>query len=184
MQASDQPVPAVLVLGLGNILLGDDGVGPALVQEVGHLYKNVHAVECVDGGTQGMALLGYLAGREALVILDAFASGCGPGTVSVLERNELMSVRGPRATTAHEGNAGELLTAAALVNALPKRIVLVGVEPENIRTMMGLSEPVKKAMAPALVRTCVVIERIMAELGLEDEVSGESMKCDCVATAH
>jgi hydrogenase maturation protease len=179
MQTSDQSVAPVLVLGLGNILLGDDGVGPTLAQEVGHLYKDVHTVECVDGGTQGMALLGYLAGREALVILDAFANGCGPGTVSVLEGNEVMGVRGPRATTAHEGNAGELLAAAALVNALPKRVVLVGIEPKDIYTTMGLSEPVRKALPPALVRTCAVIERIITELKLEDEASAESMGRDC-----
>ncbi len=169
MQTNHQSVPPVLVLGVGNILLGDDGVGPALAQEVGHLYKNVQAVECVDGGTQGMALLDYLRGREALVILDAFASERGAGTVSLLEGNEVMNARGPRSTTAHEGNAGELLAAAALVNTLPGRLFLVGIEPESVCTKLGLSEPVRKALPPALVRTCAVIELILTELGLGGE---------------
>lgn len=169
MQPNDQHVSPVLVLGLGNILLGDDGVGPVLVQEVGHLYKDVDEVECVDGGTQGMALLGYLPGREALVILDAFASQRGAGTVSVLEGHEVLNVRGPRSTTAHEGNAGELLAAAALVNTLPGRLYLVGIEPESVCTKLGLSEPVSKALPSALVRACAVIEGILAELGLAGE---------------
>ncbi len=164
MQAHEQPVSPVLVLGLGNILLGDDGVGPALVEEVEHLYRNVSAVECVDGGTQGMALLDYLSGREAVVILDAFASQDGAGTVSVLEGDQVMSVRGPRSTTAHEGNAGELLAAAALVGSLPGRIFLVGVEPQSLRTHLGLSEPVKDALPQALARTCGVIDQVVSEL--------------------
>jgi hydrogenase maturation protease len=171
VQTNHQSVSPVLVLGLGNILLGDDGVGPALVQEVEHLYRNVPVVECVDGGTQGMALLDYLSGREAVVILDAFASQRGAGTVSVLEGDEVMNARGPSSTTAHEGNAGELLAAAALVDSLPERIFLVGIEPESLRTHLGLSEPVRNSLPRALARTCVVIDQVVSELGVSVPVS-------------
>ncbi len=166
MQAHEQSISPVLVLGLGNILLGDDGVGPALVEEVEHLYRNVSAVECVDGGTQGMALLDYLSGREAVVILDAFASQDGAGAVSVLEGDQVMNMRGPRSTTAHEGNAGELLAAAALLGSLPGRIFLVGVEPQSLHTHLGLSGPVKEALPQALARTCGVIDQVMSELDI------------------
>ena len=118
MHPYDQFVPPVLVLGLGNILLGDDGVGPALLREVQGLYAGVPAVECIDGGTQGMALLGYVAGREALIILDAFAGGRNAGAVSVLEGAEVLGCGVTRSTTAHEGNAGELLAAAQLLLSL------------------------------------------------------------------
>ncbi len=161
-----QSVAPVLVLGLGNMLLGDDGVGPALLQDVEHLYRNEPAVECVDGGTQGMALLDYLSGREAVVILDAFASQRGAGTVSVLEGDEVMNARGPRSTSAHEGNAGELLAAAALIDCLPERIFLVGIEPESLRTHLGLSESVRNALPRALARTCMVIDQVVSELGV------------------
>ncbi len=166
MQMNESYVAPILVLGLGNILLGDDGVGPALMQEVQHLYRNVPALEFVDGGTQGMALLDYFSGREAVVILDAFASQRGAGAVSVLEGDQVMNLRGPRSTTAHEGNAGELLAAAALVDSLPHRIFLVGIEPECLRTHLGLSEPVKSALPLALARTCVVIEQVVSDLGV------------------
>lgn len=163
---NDQSVPPVLVLGLGNILLGDDGVGPALVEEVGRLYKDVPGVECVDGGTQGLALLDFFSRREAVVVLDAFASQQGAGTVSVLEGDEVMNVRGPRSTTAHEGNAGELLAAAALVDVLPERLFLVGIEPEILRIHLGLSDSVKEALPLALDRASAVIGQVMSELGL------------------
>jgi len=166
MQTSNQIVPPVLVLGLGNVLLGDDGVGPTLLREVQGLYAGVQAVECVDGGTQGLALLGYLAGREALIILDAFVGGRNAGAVSVLEGTEVLGIGVTRSTTAHEGNAGELLAAAQLLNELPARVFLVGVEPERVRTELGLSEPVTSALPAALVRTCGVVERVLAELNL------------------
>lgn len=161
---SDQLVPPVLVLGVGNILLGDDGVGPALLREVQALYEGVPEVECIDGGTQGMVLLSYLAGRQALIILDAFASGNDPGCVSVLEGPEVLSCGFARSTTAHEGNAGELLAAAQLLDELPARVFLIGIEPERVRTELGLSECVASKLPSALVRTCGVVERALAEL--------------------
>jgi len=165
MQTCDQFVSPVLVLGVGNILLGDDGTGPALLREVQALYAGVAAVECIDGGTQGMALLGYLGGREALIILDAFAGGRDAGDVSVLEGLEVLNCGVTRSTTAHEGNAGELLAAAQLLDELPERVFLVGIEPERVRTELGLSDRVASALPSALVRTCGVVERVLAELG-------------------
>lgn len=158
-------VPPILVLGVGNILLGDDGVGPRLVQEVRRLYAGVEAVECVDGGTQGLALLGYFAGREALIILDAFSAGKRPGEVSVLEGAAITGCAGPRSTTAHEGNAGELLAAAQLLGELPKRVCLVGIEPECVLTEFGLSGSATKALPVAFTRACEIVEQELAKIG-------------------
>lgn len=167
MLNSNPSVSPVLVLGVGNVLLGDDGIGPALLKEVCELYTGVPAVECIDGGTQGMALLGYLGGREALIILDAFASGRTPGAVTVLEGPEVLGCGITRSTTAHEGNAGELLAAAQLLNELPERVFLIGVEPERVRTELGLSACACSALPAALVRICGVVERVLAELNAE-----------------
>lgn len=165
LKSDDEVIPPILVLGVGNVLLGDDGVGPRLVREVQGLYADVSAVECVDGGTQGLALLGYFAGREALVILDAFSDGRSPGEVSVLEGPTLLDFGAPRSTTAHEGNAGELLATAQLLGELPKRVFLVGIEPERVQTELGLSDSVAKAFPAAFTRACEIVERELAEMG-------------------
>lgn len=146
------------------MLLGDDGVGPALLSKVGERYSRVQDVECVDGGTQGLALLGYLAERTTLVLLDAYSSGKAPGEVTVLNKSELLAPGAQRATTAHEGNAGELLAVAQLVGELPEQVFLVGVEPERVRTELGLSPSVKAALPAAGACACQIIEQALREL--------------------
>jgi hydrogenase maturation protease len=140
----------ILVLGLGNMLLSDDGVGPALLNHLadsGARWKDL--VEFVDGGTQGLALLGHLTGRRALIIVDALKRGAAPGTVHRLTLPELREVSPGRASSGHESNAGELLAAAQLLDELPDRLFVVGVEPEKIATGFGLSESVRQALPSA-----------------------------------
>jgi hydrogenase maturation protease len=153
----------LLLLGLGNPLLGDDGVGLRLLEA---LRSDVSAwggrVEAVDGGTQGMALLGYLERRRAVVLLDAVALGAPPGTVHVLEGDTLLAACTPGGQSAHEMGAGELLRAAAMIGSLPERIALVGVEPANVATGVGLSATVEAALAEARRQAVAVIDRGLA----------------------
>ncbi len=171
MQTSDHLVAPVLILGLGNLLLGDDGVGPTLLQQVQRLYLDVEDVDCIDGGTQGLALLGLLEGRRALIVLDAFASGKAPGAVSLLQGEECLNQGMSRSTAAHESNVGELLAAAHLLGELPERVFLIGIEPENVRTEFGLSEPVTAALPAALALACEIVERARAAILLEQPQS-------------
>jgi hydrogenase maturation protease len=152
----------VLVLGLGNVLLGDDGVGPELLRRVCEKYASVPEVECIDGGTQGLALLGYLEERTTLVLLDAFSNGKAPGEITVLNRSEILSSGTQRAPTAHEGNAGELLAVAQLLGQLPEQVFLVGVEPERVRTELGLSATVEVALPAACACACEIIEQAIS----------------------
>lgn len=143
------PAP-ILVLGLGNMLLSDDGVGPALLQELADgegRWKG--KVEFLDGGTQGLALLGHLSGRCALIIVDAVRRGAQAGTVHRLTLSELRQATLGRANSGHESNAGELLAAAELLDELPDRLFVVGVEPEKITTGVGLSPAVQEALPAA-----------------------------------
>jgi len=105
------PAP-VLVLGLGNLLLGDDGVGLRLVERLAEESGFGDAVEFVDGGTQGLALLGCLADREAVLVLDAVGLGGEPGTVHVLRGPAMEQIRARRASTARRKRAGVVLDRA------------------------------------------------------------------------
>lgn len=164
VESNRQAIAPILVLGLGNVLLGDDGVGPRLVRELQSLYASEREVECLDGGTQGLALLGYFNRRRSLIILDARADGHKAGEVTVLDRASLCACTAPHSTTAHEGNAAELLASAQLLGELPDRVYLVGIEPERIQTELGLSESVTKSLPFAFVRACEIVEKELAHL--------------------
>lgn len=151
----------VLVLGLGNTLLGDDGLGPALIEEfLREEERWKDQIEFLDGGTQGLALLGRLSDRAAIIIVDAVAMGARPGTTRLLSASEVFQMGVSVAATSHEGNAGELLAVAKVLDELPDRVFVIGVEPENIATGCGLSEPVRRALPLAANR----IRDLLAEL--------------------
>lgn len=156
--------PPILVLGLGNVLLQDDGVGPTLLGLLENLHGKDDRIEFVDGGTQGLALLGYLSERQAVLILDAVALGAEPGSVHVREDVDVLNLRATHASTAHEGNAGELLRVAALLGDLPDHMVLVGVEPKTIRTGVGLSSDVKASLPVALSEARTRLQQIAGSI--------------------
>jgi hydrogenase maturation protease len=154
----------VLVVAVGNVLLGDDGVGQEVLRQLDRLAGRWgERVEFLDGGTQGMALLGFLVGRRAVVFLDAVALGAAGGTIHHLRNQEVLAATPRMGMTAHEASAGELLRAAALVGALPAEVVVVGVEPANLETKVGLSSAVQ-ASVPAAVRTAAeVLDELVSE---------------------
>jgi hydrogenase maturation protease len=175
MTAGSLDVPApTLVLGLGNLLLGDDGVGLRLLEELRLAPGAAGAIDFVDGGTQGLALLGYLANRPQVMILDAVGLGAPPGTVHVLGEGELEQLRARCGATAHEGNGLEILAVARLLGQAPGRVRIVGVEPAQIRTGVGLSAAVESALPEALAAA----QRVLADIGRGEHVSGSSGK-DC-----
>ncbi|UCC45461.1 MAG: hydrogenase maturation protease [Candidatus Zixiibacteriota bacterium] len=143
--------PPILVMGLGNRLLGDDAVGLVLLEKVsGNGFSRNRLVEFVDGGTQGLALLGYLANRKAVVILDAISRGAAPGAVHILGREQILNLDSDKqCATAHSGNAGDVLRAALLTGALPEDTVAIGIEPECLATQLELSEAAQGAIEKA-----------------------------------
>jgi hydrogenase maturation protease len=155
----------ILVLGIGNTVKGDDGVGIDIVRRLSRWSRNWYgAVEYLEGGIQGIALLGSIAGRYALVILDAVALGAPPGTVHLLQDGEVLALS-QHSTSAHEGNVGELLASALLLGELPERIFLVGIEPACLQNGIGLSQPVRSAIPEALgLARNVVAEALESQL--------------------
>ena len=147
----------VLVLGLGNLLLGDDAVGLRML-EVLRSEPADPSVEFMDGGTQGIALVGYLANRRSVLILDAIGLGARPGTVHVLRGRDVAKLRARRATNAHEGNGLALIEMARLLGYHPLELAVVGVEPESVKTGLGLSPEVKAGAREALWEARKILE--------------------------
>jgi|SRR5215469_7233752 len=155
----------ILVLGLGNPKSSDDGFGPLLVQELAKKYRYTGGfIEFVNGETNGLALLNAMAGRKAVVVLDAVSTGLSPGTISVLEGSDVLRYATSHPSSDFEGNAGELLATAAFLGDLPPYCYIVGVQPGNLANGSTLSDDVQKALNPALTKAQSVVDELLVEL--------------------
>ena len=148
----------ILVMGLGNLLLSDDAVGLRLLEDLERECSDP-SVEFVDGGTQGIALVGQFAERRSVLILDAIGLGAAAGTVHELQGKDIEKLRARRATSAHEGNGLGLIETARLLGICPEDLTVIGVEPEMVRTGLGLSSTVEAGVPAALAQARNFLER-------------------------
>lgn len=136
----------VLVLGIGNSLLADDGVG---IQAVSKLRAEAlpDGVELVDGGTLNFTLLQYLEEAPALIVIDAAEMGAAPGSVRVYEGAEMDRIVGAgRRNSVHEAGLADVLGMAGLRDRLPSRRALISVQPQRIGWGTELTAPVGAAL--------------------------------------
>ena len=153
----------ILVLGLGNILLRDDGIGLTLLDRLQRLRSWGDDVQFVDGGTRGIALLGFIENRRALLILDAISLGGEPGAVYAWQGLDGFLGMPSSPKTAHEGNALQLLQTAHIMAIVPPRIAVVGIAPHELHTGIGLSEVVTNALPSALAQAESQLAQLQAE---------------------
>ncbi len=137
------------LLGLGNVLMGDDGFGPAVARMFDAEYE-ADDVEVVDLGTPGLDLMPWFFDAEQLVIVDTVKSDAAPGTLRVYNKSDILkhlpSVRvGP-----HEPGVKEALLTLEFAGRGPSDVVLVGVVPSTVGMSTELSEPVARAVSGAI----------------------------------
>lgn len=137
------------VLGIGNLLLRDEGVGVRAVAALGERYDFPPDVELIDGGTMGLDLLPFIEGRDALLIVDAADLGAKPGTVKVIEGGDIKVFLDMKFSV-HQIGVPDLLFAAALKGIAPPRICLVGIQPEVVETGLELSETLSERFGELL----------------------------------
>lgn len=128
----------VLVLGLGNILMGDEGVGVRVVETLARRYDLPPEVEVVDGGTSGMDLLNAVADRDHLIVADAVNLDAEPGTVVRLADDQVQAFFRTRISP-HQLGLSDLLAALILVDEAPARVTIVGVVPKDLSLGTELS---------------------------------------------
>lgn len=140
----------VLVLGLGNTLLADDGVGIHIVRSLGCDPATPPCLRPVDGGTLGFRLLGQISQADAVLIIDAAQLGAAAGTLRLLDRDELARhVARSGRISAHEAGLADLLTLARLEGFAPRHLALLGIQPQTVDWGEALSPRVADAAAIA-----------------------------------
>ncbi|MFL6142096.1 MAG: hydrogenase maturation protease [Labedaea sp.] len=141
----------VLVAGVGNIFLGDDGFGVEVARRLSEVDLP-DSVRVVDYGIRGMHLAYDLAGGDygLTVLVDATSRGDVPGTVYVIELDPAAAVDNPSVLDAHGMQPDVVLGLVRLLGADPGRVLLVGCEPDTLGSGMGLSPVVARAVGPAV----------------------------------
>ncbi len=135
----------ILVLGIGNVLLTDEGIGVRALKELERKYTFPANVELLDGGTAGIELLRHIRKRDYLIIIDAMKCSQEPGTVVRIEGQDVPAAFRARISP-HQLGLSDLLAAAMLTDELPKNLVLFGVEPDNIDIGLDLSVKVEASV--------------------------------------
>lgn len=138
----------VIVIGLGNPLMGDEGIGVVLIEKLTKLadqgkIPDAENVQFHDGGVGGMNLLHILAGRKKAVLIDCAGMGTEPGTIRRFTPDQVRTVKQLAHQSLHEMDILKVIDLARQLDQCPDEVVFFGIEPLEITPRMDLSETLK-----------------------------------------
>ncbi|GAB4290005.1 MAG: HyaD/HybD family hydrogenase maturation endopeptidase [Thiohalomonadaceae bacterium] len=143
-----------VVLGVGNTLLTDEGVGVHVVERLRRDHPALAAVAYLDGGTLSFTLAGPMAEADELIIIDAAELKAVPGTVTLFEDAAMDDYLGQgRRRSVHEVSLLDLLAIVHLTDSLPSRRALIGIQPQEL----GWGDTPSPAVAAAIPRACTMV---------------------------
>jgi hydrogenase maturation protease len=142
------PSPSMVILGIGNILLGDEGIGVRVIEVMGEMTLP-DTVELIDGGTASMDILANLAPGTKVIIIDAVQGGGEAGTIYRFTPKDIKSPK-PVLTSLHQVGLLESLSELEMVGRAPPNITIYGIEPKNLEWSLELS-PEINAIVPRLI---------------------------------
>lgn len=134
-----------LILGVGNILLQDEGVGVRVLEQLQQRYSFPDGVQLLDGGTMGLDLINYLENLDYLLVLDAVDSARPPGSILCLENDEIPALLQHKMSP-HQIGLSDILSVARLRDMMPSHVVLIGIQPASLQTGLELSPDVAAHM--------------------------------------
>lgn len=146
-----------LVLGIGNLLIGDEGVGCKAVDELNRRYQMPPELECIDGGTAGFELLSLMDGKDLVILIDALRNDMEPGTSVLVEGEDVPKVF-LTSISPHQLGISDVLAAAQLTDCMPDKLFLYGIEPKELEVGIGLTPEVEAGMEK-------VISAVVEQLG-------------------
>ncbi|HUI96351.1 MAG TPA: hydrogenase maturation protease [Xanthobacteraceae bacterium] len=163
---------AVLVLGLGNVLLGDDGLGVDAVARLARDYSIPAGVRLADGGTLGLSLLGLLAESDRVILVDAVRADGLPGSLVRIAGDDVMDAVRDRLSP-HQVGVADVLDAARLIDRYPNAVTLLGLVPHTLDLNTERSDAV-----------AANLDRLVAAVAREVEGLGYPMHPPCGPQGH
>ena len=135
------------IIGIGNPMMADDGIGPRLISE---LEGSVPGVDLIDMGTGGMQLVHVLAGYGSAIIIDSADMGLSPGESRVFSPEEVVSLKETRAYSLHDWDLMRSIEISRELGEAPGRILILAVQPGSLDMREGLSPEVERGI-PAYI---------------------------------
>lgn len=146
-----------LIGGVGNVLLGDDGVGPYVLRLLESQYEFTDDVELADLGTPALDLTHQVIGLRALILIDSVAGDDPPGTVVLYRKEDILAIAPTERLDPHSPALSECLLTAEMLGASPENVLLVGIVGAEFEPGNGLTEKVRNSSESA-------IEEVLKEL--------------------
>jgi hydrogenase maturation protease len=173
---SDRVEGSILVLGLGNVLLSDDGFGPAVIEALSDGFEFPPEVDLVDAGTPGLNLAALMMDRRALILVDAVSGNGRPGELRFHRKCDLVRSEARPRLNPHEPALIDVLTFLDLAGRGTAEILVVGAVPQSVRRGMELSAPVRAAVPSAMA----AVREELKRLGVEVNATGQVKDPYCV----
>jgi hydrogenase maturation protease len=156
----------VLVLGMGNLLLEDEGLGIRALELLEQRYEIPPEVELLDGGTTGMGLLDDMSRRDHLIVLDACQTGDPPGTLIRLADDQVPVYFGMRISP-HQLGLSDVLATLELSGEKPAEVVVLGLVPQSLEMCLELSERVRSRLDSLVEATVRELKRLGYALSIK-----------------
>jgi hydrogenase maturation protease len=159
LETADQ-AQSIVVLGIGNVLWADEGFGVRCAELLQQRYEFSSNVLLMDGGTQGLYLIQHVQSADCLLIFDAIDYGLAPGTMKLVENDDVPKYLGAKKMSLHQTGFQEVLALAQLTGRYPQQVVLIGCQPEEIEDYGGSLRPLlRQALDVALQQALPFLER-------------------------
>jgi hydrogenase maturation protease len=153
----------VLIGGIGNVLLGDDGVGPYLALLLAARYQFADGVEVVDLGTPALDLIDQISGKDAVILIDSVEADAAAGTVQLYRKQDIMRCSPSLRMDPHSPALVDALWSAGFLAIAPKDVLLVGIKPESHDIGCRLSKSVKASLGEAITVVLGELDRLHVE---------------------
>jgi len=168
-------LPRIGVLSVGNVLMGDDGIGPYILKILESRYEFPENVTLLDLGTPGLGITSFFADYDSLVLIDAVSAKGEPGQVYLYRKDQLVRVPIPQRVSPHDPALVEALLFAEFSGKCPSEVLLVGIVPEAVELGCQISERVRAAVEPAIFAILTELDRLGIQLPLREQANPPSI---------
>ena len=153
----------ILIGGIGNVLLGDDGVGPYVARLLAARYEFDDGIEVSDLGTPALDLIDQLTERNAVILIDSINTGATAGTVLLYRKADIMRHRPAVRMDPHSPMLVDALLSAELIGVAPADVLLVGIAGGSYEAGCSLSQPVKASLDQVIAEVLRELDRLGVE---------------------